>query len=400
MNNLTVAGTFSKDPSLWGIPELMAVQSLPDGMIELSNGNTYIDWVSGLGAILLGNGHVGFNDRIKDVVKFGNGFSVVSKLEYMVADKLAYRVKHLLGGEVGVRFMKTGTDTTTVAVRLARAVTGKNVVIRYGYSGWNDWSQSSSPSRGVVPCVRDYIYDVEFGELEIIEEHMKLGDTACVIIEHPAQDAPEGYYDGVRQLCDKYGALFVMDEVVTGLRYGVDGACGRYGIEPDLICYGKSLGNGYPISAVVGKKEYMDEFKGDSPVFCSSTSWGDTVSLWAADYVLNHVGKEEVDKVWATGESLISGLRDAGLPIFGHGGRFIIEYRSNLDRAVFIRAMYNNGVLANRPFLPTLLHTDAMVAHTIKTSYLAVDAMNLPKEDKLEFIGGEGNLPLELFKRR
>ncbi len=190
------------------------------------------------------------------------------------------------------------------------------------------------------------------------------GGVAAVIIEQGLEPPAEGFYEGVREFCDQVGALLIMDEVVTGLRYGLGGVCGLHGIKPDLVCMGKALGNGLPISAVVGPAEYMDWFSRVDPVFCSSTMWGETLGLAAAKVVLEVWGEKEVLQTWELGSSLVLAALDAGWSVIGDPPRSLLTFGSIEEQAFFIHGMRDEGILINRPNFPTLAHTEGDVSLT------------------------------------
>ncbi|KKN82047.1 hypothetical protein LCGC14_0313140 [marine sediment metagenome] len=363
---LPIAATFSKSPVFWGVD--FEPKELAWGVgahVYDRAGNRYLDWVSGLGANLLGYANVDFCCRLADQAFEGIGFSLPHVLEARVAEKLA----NLLGTHVpgwspdtlGVRFGLSGTDATTMAVRLARAVTGRQRVLSSGYSGWADWSIGKTPPAwGVAP---QNVVDLPFNDKQQLVELavvVKPDDApAAIILEHPMVDPEPNYYEYVRHICDKTGALLIMDEVVTGFRWALGGASEVYGIKPDIVCYGKALGNGVPISAIVGHRAYFEWFERNDPVFVSSTHFGNALSLAAADAVLDIWDQWGVWHLWEMGNDLMEGLRLCqihGYRVIGHGPRSLIQFDSPEERAYFIVGMRDRGILMNRPILPNLAH--------------------------------------------
>jgi glutamate-1-semialdehyde aminotransferase len=189
--------------------------------------------------------------------------SITHYKEHEVAKQLALTLDHHVPGwahsDISVRFAKTGSDTASMAVRIARAVTERNVILSFGYHGWHsEFIAGEEPAHGIPKEYKSNIVHFDFNEdLDSLEKKFMANDIAAVILEHPPLQPLPGWYYGLRRLCDKYGALLIMDEVVTGLRYGIGGASEKYIVFPDMICLGKSLGNGMPIAALVGFKKYM-----------------------------------------------------------------------------------------------------------------------------------------------
>ncbi|GAG48119.1 unnamed protein product, partial [marine sediment metagenome] len=171
-----------------------------------------------------------------------------------------------------VRLGKNGSDVTTAAVRLARAITGRDLVLQCGYHGWHDWYiGNTKKGKGVPEGTKkmtipfDYnsfiarLKDPEVESRVILEKHKR--GAACVIMEptnfHPPK---EGFLSKIRDWCDRTGTLLIFDEMVTGFRWSLGGAQEYFGVHPDLACFGKAMANGYPISAVVGREEFMRHF--------------------------------------------------------------------------------------------------------------------------------------------
>lgn len=371
------------------------------------DGKAYLDWVSALGANLLGYGNREFCERVIGQVKRGAGFSLPHVLEAQVAEKLAY----ILGGHVpgwspenvGIRFGKTGTDATTMAVRLARAATGRDAVLSSGYHGWADWSVSKTPpAHGIL--LGQCVWDFPFNDLSALEALLAPpAFVAAVVIEQPIIDPLPGYYAAVRRLCDGHGAVLIMDEVVTWPRFGLGGASERFGIESDIVCLGKGLGNGVAVSCIAGRRDLFDWFGHDDPVFVSSTHFGEALGLAAADAVLDLFGEEQVSRLWRIGQLLMDGLRqsfghpnDAGIDVVGHPPRSLNQFQSKAERAYFIIGMRDRGVLMNRPNLSNLAHTEADVAMTVKAAAEVMAEMRgIDVEEAMR-----GRLPRVLFEGR
>jgi len=410
MKATPIAGTFSKDPSFWG--GNFPVQHITRGKgcyVWDQNQRAYIDWVSGLGAVLLGydDSKCGFSNYIAMFARNGNGFSLPHYLENEVAERLVTllgpRVPGWHGVPLQVRWVKTGSDSCNAAIRLARAVMGKDVIYSYGYHGWaDDFISITPPAYGIV-ARGNSIRPLDEGMIPLPPEGK--GTVAAVILEHGIGDLGPEYYRKLRAWCDDNQAMLIMDEVVTGFRYALGGVCEKFDIEPDLICIGKALGNGYPIAALVGPAEYMKRFSDNSPVFVSSTNAGDTVSLAAANYFLSHWNEKAVAYIWEKGEQLLSDLKHVGYNIIGHPPRSLLTFSNPYAKAYFIRKMADNGILMNRPNFPTMEHSGKDVAHTVVTARRILHDMLALSDDELkrtvlEMVGGEDGMPTVLFARR
>lgn len=372
---LPVAATFSKDPKFWGKDFEPKALTYGDGVsVHGTDGKLYLDWISALGANLLGyavaaDGSPQFEwlNRVQLAIAEGVAFSLPHVLERQVAEKfvglLGSRVPGWTPDGLGVRFGKSGSDACSMAIRLARAATGRTRVLSSGYHGWHDaFVSTTSPAWGVT--WPQHVENLEFGKVAGLLRMAT--DVAAVIIEQPVQDAEPGYWKELRRCCDRFGALLILDEVVTWPRFALGGAAELYGIEPDICCYAKALGNGMPISAIVGRREYFEWFARNDPVFVSSTSFGEAVSLAAVDAVLDLWNQAGVDHLWMIGRTLMKGLQEVGYNVIGHPPRSLLQFRSNAERGYFIAGMRDRGVLINRPNLPNLSHSLADVELTVK----------------------------------
>ena len=402
MAALVMAGTLSKDPVMYGLPPQTCVIGAIGAELVLDTGKSLVDYCSGLGTNLLGYGITG-------PLHSNYAPSLPHYLEYEVADKLAALLgSHVPGWQpdsLGVRFCKTGSDATTMAVRLARAVTGRQWVITFRdfYHGWHDWTISrTAPAHGVVGGGTDRathhrVMDKEWGNEANF--FWRGNAIAAVIFEQPAIDPPPGWYAFLRRWCNDNGVFLIADETVTALRYGMGGACERYGVEPDLVCMGKALGNGVSCNALIGRRDYMDWFARTDPVFCSSTYWGETSGLAAANWVLDNWTPENVTWLWAIGEMLIDGLKATGWDVFGHGARSVLRFESEVERAWFIQGMIERSFLFNRPNFPCLAHTVEDVRQVIIAARQVRQSWEATGPEEAAVLMA-GKLPRVLFANR
>lgn len=406
------AATFSKGPEFWSGDPNWQMPALAFGygayIVDIA-GNEYLDWVSGLGAVILGypNGECSpaadqWARQIVDQVWRGAGFSLPHCLERSVAEQLTYLLStHVPGWKsqlLGLRWGKTGSDACAMAVRLARAMTGRQRILSVGYHGWHsEFVSTTLPAWGVVHP--QHVEAIPYGDLHALTERFstQVEPVAAVIIEHPPQSVPDGsYWQDISVLCNEHHALLILDEVVTGLRYALGGVAERFSIEPDLICMGKALGNGMPISCIVGRREYFGWFSRNDPVFISSTNFGDAVSLAACEAVLACWNQAAVDHIWQIGTELMVGLQAAGYIVTGYPPVSLIQHLTLSHRAFFIREMAARSILMNRPNIPNLAHTSEDVQRTVEAAREVArlaDATDVEREMA-------GKLPQSLFSRR
>ena len=243
------------------------------------DGNGYIDYVLGLLPVVLGYRDPDVDGAIRAQLDKGISFSLATPLEAELAERL---VEIIPCAEM-VRFGKNGSDATTAAIRLARAHTGRDKVAVCGYHGWHDWYIGTTARHlGVPQAVRELSATFRYNDADALETLLKREpDTfAAIILEPVGLDAPvPGFLEAVRALCDRYGVVLVFDEIITGFRIHLGGAQAVYGVTPDLASFGKAMGNGMPISAVVGRRDIMLRM---NDIFFSGTFGGETLSLAAS----------------------------------------------------------------------------------------------------------------------
>ena len=200
-----------------------------------------------------------------------------------------------------------------------------------------------------------------------------------MIMEIPGAEPPAGYLQAAIDLAHDAGALFILDEIVTGFRYALGGAQERYGIRPDLACFGKGMANGFPLAAVVGSAEAMRAFE---RVFFSMTYSGETVSLAAALATLKLLREEPViERLWAVGTELRRGLADLvaaaefEVELLGNPPRSALQFGSPELRGLWLQETHKRGVLFGGPMFPCYRHTDEDVRRTLDAAAAAFALM-------------------------
>jgi glutamate-1-semialdehyde 2,1-aminomutase len=255
------------------------------------DGHEYVDFNNGLCAVTLGYADPDVNAAVAAQLADGALFTLSHRLEAEVAE----RVCAMVPCAEMVRFGKNGSDATTAAIRIARAYTGRDRVLMCGYHGWQDWSiGTTARNKGVPQAVRDltstFAYDDLPGLEALLDRHA--GEVAAIILEPMNVRAPSpGYLQGVRELADRHGAVLVFDETITGFRFHNGGAQALFGVTPDLATFGKGIANGFPLSALAGRRELMMEME---EIFFSTTMAGEVISLAAARATLDKLVREPV----------------------------------------------------------------------------------------------------------
>jgi glutamate-1-semialdehyde aminotransferase len=284
--------TFSKSKTQYpvGISPLYASKSKGAYLWDI-DGNKYIDLVNSLAAVTLGYGDKGLEKSILKQLKLGVSLSLPTKIESEVAELII----ELVPSAEMVRFSKNGSDATSAAIRLARAFTGRDQIVACGYHGWHDWYiGTTSRNKGIPTAVSTLTHNFQYNDIESLKSALKLneGKVAAVIIEPMNDTYPQpGFLEEVQVLAKKAGAVLIFDEVITGFRFSEGGAQKLFDVTPDLATFGKGIANGFPLSAVVGRREIMKEME---HVFISGTFGGELLSLAAARYVLKKHQKNEI----------------------------------------------------------------------------------------------------------
>jgi len=336
-----------------------------------ADNNEYIDFVNGLLSVSLGYCDADVNQAVIDQLALGVTFSLPHKLEMEVAEEL---VKLIPCAEM-VRFGKNGTDATSAAIRLARAYTKREHVAVCGYHGWQDWYiGSTTRNLGVPECITSLTHSFTYNDLNSLEQLFREypEQLAAVIMEPMNLAYPiPGFLEGVQALCKKYNTVLIFDETITGFRFNLHGAQALFNVTPDLATFGKGMGNGFPISAVVGKQEIMMLME---EIFFSGTFSGETMSLAATKATLRKIQeKNTLDHIHNLGNKLIITLEKL---ILKHGAQkwlgtaghpawsFITikdtpQYNSLELKSLFIQEMCTRGILLTGSHNLSYAHTDS-----------------------------------------
>jgi glutamate-1-semialdehyde 2,1-aminomutase len=346
--------------------------------------NEYVEYGMGLRAVTLGHGYRPVVDAVSAAIVNGVNFTRPTELELNAAEDFL----RLVPGADMVKFAKNGSDVTTAAVRLARAATGRNKVAACDqpFFSTDDWFIGITPMNGGIPeSSREQTLRFRYNDLDSLAAVLAGGDVACVILEAATSTAePEpGFLQGVRQLCDRHGSLLVIDEMITGFRWSEHGAQALHDVRPDLSCWGKAMGNGFPIAALAGRREVM-ELGGlrtnRERVFLLSTTHGaETGSLAAFRAVVKaYADDDPIGQMEHAGKLLRHNaeavINDAGLADYvqlnGRSSCLTFTTRdadrqpSQGYRTLFLQELLKGGVLG-QSFVTSAAHTDLDIEHTV-----------------------------------
>ncbi len=342
----SLAGGVSSNVRAGAKPFPLFFERAEGAMIYDVDGNGYIDYALGQGPLILGHSPPRVLDAVNAAMRKGQLYAGQHELEIQVAETLV----QLIPCAELCRFGLSGSEVVQAAMRLARAVTGRTKILRFEghYHGWFDnvllnvatpvdqagpreRPRVSLGSAGQVESVRkDYVV-LPWNDLALVEDlFSEMGDSIAAVITEPmmcntsAIPPAPGYLEGVRRICDQYGALLIMDEIITGFRLGLQGAQGRFGVTPDLATFGKAMAGGFPCSALVGKREYMERFARD--VNHSGTFNSNVISMAACAATLTELARDDgavYRRMEEIGHALMSGIRDIaqrlGMPLLVQG---------------------------------------------------------------------------------
>lgn len=339
------------------------------GRVTDVDGHDYVDMVSGLLPVVLGYNDPDVDEAIRHQLSRGISLSLSTRLEIELAELLV----DIIPCAEMVRFGKNGTDATSAIVRLARAATGRDRIAVCGYHGWQDWYiGATTRNLGIPGAVGELTHLFPYGDplaLEnLLSDHK---DEIALVLMEPANVTapPEGYLQDVCDITHRHGALFALDEIITGFRFSLGGAQELFGVTPDLAAFGKAMGNGMPISAVVGRADIMALME---DIFFSGTFGGETLSLAAAIATIRKMQKEPVlETIWQTGEALAAGTQtlinrhglDNTISLAGLAPWTLIGFhdhaaaRKEAIKTLYIREMAANGVLINASHNVSYAHT-------------------------------------------
>lgn len=353
------------------------------------DGNEYLDFLCAYGPIIVGHCEEEIDNAVIEQIRTkGFCFSLTQEIQNKLVRKLQ---EHIPSCEMAA-LLKTGSDTTTAAVRAARAYTGRKLIIRCGYHGWHDWCVEVKG--GVLKKNYEDTLEFTYNHLDELEDLMKKhgDDVAGIIVTpvgHPTGHEVEmpkaGFLEGIRELATKYGSVLVFDEIRTGFRFSMGGAQKVFGVTPDLSTFGKAMANGYAVAALVGKKEFMSVFA--DKAFLSSTFFPNSDAQVASLATIAFLEKYNVleaikEKGGRFAANVSKIVADSGLPINFTGGALmpyitfvpdtdkiykqarIQFYTELIRRGVFLQP-YHHGYIAYRHTEEELTYAAKMIKESL-----------------------------------
>lgn len=350
------------------------------------DGNDYVEFGSGLRSTTLGHGFAPVVEAVQKHLAQGVNFARPHRLEREAAE----RIVDLIPSAEMVKFGLNGSDATTAAVRLARAFTSRSMVAvceQHPFFSTDDWFIVTTPmSAGIPKAVHDLTIQFSYNDLRDLARAFDSypGQIAAVVLEAETVEPPApGYFDGLRRLCDRHGALLILDEIITGFRWHERGAQFVYGIEPDLCTFGKGIANGLPLSALAGRQEIMrlGGFADDADrVFLLSQTMA--AQPWALAAMLAVVDTYERDhiaeRLHQIGAELRRGVEEvvaaSGLSSYfqlrGRDCNLTYVARDNMGqpsqefRTLVLQELLEHGILAPS-FVVSAAHDPAAISQTI-----------------------------------
>ncbi len=370
-----------------------------------TEGKRYIDYVGSWGPMITGHAHPHVIEAVQAAVARGLSFGAPCPAEVEMAERLCALIPDM----DMVRMVNSGSEATMSAIRLARAATGRDAIIKFEgcYHGHADsflvkagsgmLTLGIPNSPGVPAALADLTLTVPFNNLDALRQCLEArgSEVAAIIVEPVAGNMNcipplPGYLEGMRALCDEFGALLIFDEVMTGFRVALTGAQGRFGITPDLSTFGKVIGGGMPVGAFGGKREYMEQVAPSGPVYQAGTLSGNPVAMAAGLANLDLITQPGFyDALETRTTTLVQGFAeaasDAGVPLLTSqvGAMFGLFFTaadavSNYEQSVacdtdafkrFFHAMLQRGIyLAPSAFeagFVSSAHTEAHIETTL-----------------------------------
>ncbi len=380
------------------------------------DGNKLIDYIGSWGPMILGHAYPAVVDAVRKAATASTSFGTPTQLEIQMAE----RVCGMVPGLDKVRMTNSGTEACMSVIRVARGYTGRDKIIKFEgcYHGHGDsflikagsgaltLGHPSSP--GVTAGTAKDTLTADFNDLESVERLLQenKGDVAAVITEPVAGNMgcvppKDGFLPGLRKLCDEHGALLIFDEVMTGFRIARGGAVERYGVQPDLMAYGKVIGAGMPVGAFGGSAEVMGVVAPDGPVYQAGTLSGNPVAMSAGLALLTEL--DEHPEIYGDLEKRSAALEEGMAEVFERHGVTVARNRtgsmlgfffcegpvhsfddvSRTDTEFFAR--FFHGMLEEGVYLPpsayeawfvSHAHDDQVIADTVAAADRVLDKMN------------------------
>ncbi|MBO6751698.1 MAG: glutamate-1-semialdehyde 2,1-aminomutase [Spongiibacter sp.] len=336
------------------------------------DGKRYIDYVLSWGPMLLGHAYAPVVNAVTEQIKKGLSFGAPTEIETRLADKLC----DIVPGMDMVRMVNSGTEATMSAIRLARGATGRDKIIKFEgcYHGHSDsllikagsgaltFGVPSSP--GVPAALAEHTVTLSYNDIDGVKAAFEQfgNEVACVIVEPVAGNMNcvpplPGFLECLRQCCDDYQSVLIIDEVMTGFRLGLTGAQGHYGVTADITCLGKVIGGGMPVAAFGGRRDIMEQLAPSGPVYQAGTLSGNPAAMAAGLAMIDAISQPGFyEQPFARTQQLIDGLHEraaaANIPLSSNhvGTMFGIFFTDEANITNYQQVMACNTERFNRFF--------------------------------------------------
>jgi glutamate-1-semialdehyde 2,1-aminomutase len=369
------------------------------------DGNEFIEYGMGLRTVGLGHGYASVVEAAHRQMLFGTNFSRPSAIEVECGELLA----SLIPSAEMVKFAKNGSDVTSAAVKLSRAFTGRDMVAVCGdqpFFSVDDWFIGSTAlSAGIPKVVQDLTVKFKYNDLASLRDLFLQfpGRIACVILEAEAAVSPApGFLEGLQELVKESGAIFILDEMITGFRWHLGGAQTYYSLRPDLSTFGKAIANGFSVGALVGRRDLMERgglHHDKERVFLLSTTHGAETHALAAAMETMRIYRTEgvVEHLYSRGKRLRAGIEraiassrlDGYFAILGKEPNLIYATRDeNMKPSQAFRTLFLQETIKRGLLMPSLVvsfsHTDADIDRTIECIAEALEVYRKALEEGVE----------------
>lgn len=379
--------TYSKGPDQFPRNAPPTIRKGAGARVLGSDGRWYIDWGMGLTSVSLGHGHPEVCAAVSEAILDGVNFVRPSELERTAAE----RFLEVFGGDM-VKFCKNGSVATTAAVKLARAHTRRTIVVvphEHPFFSYDDWFiGTTAADAGIPEAIKALTRRFHYNDLASLEALFAAapGDIACVMLEPVKFDEPRpGFLEGVRALCDRYGALLVLDETVSGLKWGMRGGGEYFGVRADLSVWGKGLANGFSACALSGRRDVMalggSTERGERVFLVSTTHGAESAALAAMLKTLEIFERDRViERNWRRGAALktrlLAAIEQAGLAphvtVLGYPCLLLVTWTGQPEaralewKTLLFQELVREGILFQGVMYPTASHDDEVCDETVR----------------------------------
>jgi len=369
------------------------------------DGNEYLDYLLGLGPITLGYNYEPVNNAILSQLKKGILFSLPHYSEV----ELSEQISSIVPNAEMVKLEKTGSNAVTGAVRAARSYTNREKIAYCGSGGvWHDWQAIMvSRNKGVPEFNKNLLKIFDYNDADGLEQIFEDNpdEISCVVIEPTHFEKPQNnFLKKVRKLSTENNSLLILDEIVTGFRFDIKGGQKFFDIKGDLVCFGKGMGNGLPISAITGTSEYMNEF---DKLWVSSTNNSETLSIVGTMATINEMQtKDTISYCWNLGKKLFDGWNqitdkyNIRAQMIGYPIRMTMKCYDSQDResislkSLILQELVKKGIfISPGPSFISYSHSEPDIENTLLKldDVCSFISKNVPNDEYSKFL--EGNNP-------